>query len=97
MRVFLDDTRPTPEGFVRVYWPEEAIAHLKTGQVELISLDYDLGDGERRTGYDVLVWIEEAVREDGITPPAIRIHSDHRLGRIKMQMMADGITAAVSA
>ncbi len=25
MRVFLDDERPTPDGWVRVWWPDEAI------------------------------------------------------------------------
>lgn len=93
MRVFLDDTRPTPEGFVRVFWPDEAIELLKSGDVEIISLDYDLGDGEQRTGYDVLVWLDQAVREDGFEPPLVRIHSDHRLGRLKMQMLADAIMA----
>ncbi len=91
MRVFLDDSRPTPEGWVRVYWPEEAITLLETEEVELISLDYDLGDGERRTGMDVLVWLETAVAEGRIDAPLIRIHSDHRFGRIKMQMMAEAI------
>ncbi|WP_371814388.1 cyclic-phosphate processing receiver domain-containing protein [Ruegeria sp. HKCCA4812] len=56
-----------------------------------MSLDYDLGDHERGTGYDVLVWIEQAVGERGFVPPEIRIHSNHRSGRIKMQMMADQI------
>ncbi|WP_108852291.1 cyclic-phosphate processing receiver domain-containing protein [Albidovulum aquaemixtae] len=91
MRVFLDDIRMTPEGWVRVYWPEQAIALLETGDVELISLDYDLGDAERGTGIDVLVWLEDAVRERGFHPPEIRVHSDDRLARIKMQMMADSI------
>ncbi|WP_374046440.1 cyclic-phosphate processing receiver domain-containing protein [Massilia antarctica] len=26
MKVYLDDERATPPGWVRVYWPEEAIA-----------------------------------------------------------------------
>jgi hypothetical protein len=25
MKVFLDDERATPEGWVRVYWPDEAV------------------------------------------------------------------------
>ncbi len=55
MRVFLDDERATPDGWVRVYWPAEAIALLKTGAVEELSLDHDLGDDERGTGYDVVI------------------------------------------
>lgn len=52
---------------VRVYWPDETIAFLEKGGVELISLDHDLGDDERGTGYDVLLWIEEAV----VTSPGL--------------------------
>lgn len=55
MQVFLDDSRQTPLGWVRVYWPYQAIELLEGGEVEVISLDYDLGDHERGTGYDVLV------------------------------------------
>ncbi len=29
MKVYLDDERPTPDGWLRVYWPEEAITLLK--------------------------------------------------------------------
>ena len=50
----MDDKRDTPEGWVRVYWPHEAIELLKTGTVEEISLDHDLGDDDKGTGYDVV-------------------------------------------
>ncbi|MDE1348062.1 cyclic-phosphate processing receiver domain-containing protein [Vibrio aestuarianus] len=53
----------------RVYWPEEAIALLKQGTVTEISLDHDLGDDEHGTGYDVVLWIEEAVATRGFQPP----------------------------
>ena len=49
MKVFLDDERATPDEWVRVYWPNEAIALLQTGQVTEISLDHDLGDDARGT------------------------------------------------
>ena len=44
MKVYLDDIRETPEGWVRVYTAGEAIALLQTGRVQEISLDHDLGD-----------------------------------------------------
>jgi hypothetical protein len=47
MKVYLDDERTTPEGWHRVYWPDKAIALLKTGDVTQISLDHDLGDDDR--------------------------------------------------
>jgi len=64
MKVYLDDERETPEGWVRVYWPDEAIKLLSDGVVTEISLDHDLGDDTRGTGYDVVLWIEEAVVTD---------------------------------
>lgn len=84
MRVFLDDERATPDGWVRVYWPAEAIALLKTGAVEELSLDHDLGDDERGTGYDVVIWIEEAVALHNFMPPKIKVHSANSSAREKM-------------
>lgn len=84
MRVFLDDERSTPEGWVRVYWPDEAIALLESGAVEELSLDHDLGDDERGTGYDVVLWIEEAVALRGFKPPRISVHSANSSARDKM-------------
>lgn len=84
MRVFLDDERTTPEGRVRVYWPDEAVALLESGAVEELSLDHDLGDDERGTGYDVVLWIEEAVALRGFKPPRISVHSANSSARDKM-------------
>jgi hypothetical protein len=86
MKVFLDDERMTPEGWTRVYWPDEAIALLKTGKVEEISLDHDLGDDERGTGYDVVLWIEEAVATQDFVPPRMKVHSANSSARQKMEM-----------
>ncbi|MFM4712093.1 cyclic-phosphate processing receiver domain-containing protein [Aeromonas veronii] len=61
MKLYLDDERETPAECVRVFWPDEAIAWLKTGAVTEISLDHDLGDDNRGTGYDVILWIEKEV------------------------------------
>ena len=84
IRVYLDDERATPEGWVRVYWPSEAIELLETGQVEELSLDHDLGDDERGTGYDVILWIEAAVALRSFTPPKIFVHSANPPARAKM-------------
>ena len=86
MRVFLDDERNTPEGWIRVYWPDEAIELLKTGKVTEISLDHDLGDDDRGTGYDVVLWIEEAVFSNGFIPPVIKVHSANISARKKMEL-----------
>ncbi|WP_250537423.1 cyclic-phosphate processing receiver domain-containing protein [Caballeronia sp. AZ10_KS36] len=85
MKVFLDDERAPPDGWVRVYWPAEAIALLESGQVDELSLDHDLGDDERGTGYDVILWIEEAVALREFVPPKIRVHSANASAAAKMR------------
>lgn len=75
MKVFVDDFRPTPDGWVRVYTYEGAIEILKTGKVEQISLDNDLGT--KKEGYDVAKWIERQVFETTFRPPKIWVHSSN--------------------
>lgn len=85
MRVYLDDERITPDGWVRTYWPDEVIALLATGQVTELSLDHDLGDDARGTGYTVLLWLEEQVALHGMKPPRIHVHSANTSARLKME------------
>jgi len=90
MRVYLDDEREAPKGWERVYTPDQAITLLRTGNVEVISLDHDLGEMSRScytspiTGYDVLTFIEEAVINDSFVPPKILIHTANPSARDKM-------------
>ena len=64
--------------------PNEAIKLLETGAVVELSLDHDLGDDERGTGYDVVLWIEEAVALRDFKPPKIAVHSANSSAREKM-------------
>lgn len=91
MKVYLDDERETPEGWLRVYWPDEAIELLKTGSVSEISLDHDLGNDEKGTGYDVVLWIEEAVITQGFPPPVVHVHSANSSAREKMERGIESI------
>ena len=91
MKVYLDDERSTPDGWVRVYWPDEAIELLKTGKVQEISLDHDLGNDERGTGYDVVLWVEEAVMTKGFFPPKMSVHSANSSAREKMELGIEAI------
>lgn len=84
MRIFLDDERVTPEGWVRTYWPDEVITLLEQGGVTGLSLDHDLGDDERGTGYAVILWIEEAVAVRRFIPPKMFVHSANSSARVKM-------------
>lgn len=97
MKVFLDDMRATPAGWVRAYWPAEVIGLLETGAVEELSLDHDLGDDARGTGYDVICWIEEAVALRGFTPPRIVVHSANAAAAARMDAGIRAIDALVKA
>jgi hypothetical protein len=93
MRIYLDDERPTPDGWIRAYWPDEVIALLEQGGVTHVSLDHDLGDDERGTGYDVILWVEEAVATRGFLPPIISVHSANSSARMKMLAGIEAIEA----
>jgi hypothetical protein len=84
VKIFLDDERKPPEGWHLVSTPQEAIEWLQTGSVEEISLDHDLGD-EPDNGYQVILWIEEAVALRQFVPPKIRVHSANPSARQKME------------
>ncbi|WP_324741422.1 cyclic-phosphate processing receiver domain-containing protein [Pseudomonas veronii] len=75
MKVYLDDQRPAPVGWTRAYWPDEVIRLLRSRKVKVLSLDHDLGDDQRGTGYDVITWIEQEVALGRFTPPLILVHS----------------------
>ena len=99
MKVYLDDVRPAPDGWIRTWWPVEVIALLKTGEVTEISLDHDLGDHfgrpsdilYERTGYDVLLWIEQEVALEGFDPPIIHIHTANPVADVRMRAAVEAI------
>lgn len=91
MKVYLDDERKAPAGWIQVRWPQDAIALLKQGKVEEISLDHDLGDDARGTGYDVLLWLEEQVATKRFKPPEIHVHTANSSARRKMEMAVAAI------
>jgi len=88
MKIYLDDMRECPEGFILAKTALEAIELLKNNQVEEISLDHDLGDDKNLgTGYDVVKWIEEQVAVNNYIPPKIiKVHSANISARTKMEL-----------
>lgn len=52
VKIFLDDIRKTPAGYIRTYTVLETIEMLKkyNGRVEILSLDHDLGACDECTG-----------------------------------------------
>jgi hypothetical protein len=68
---------------------------LESGEVLELSLDHDLGDDQRGTGYDVILWIEEAVALRGFKPPRILVHSANASARERMLAGIRSIEAKV--
>lgn len=80
MRLYLDDVRPTPEGFdLRAWTAKEAIKFIDQGGITFISFDHDLGEEANGTGYDVAKFIEMRAVE-GIKPPLFDVHSANPVG-----------------
>ena len=91
MRVWLDDRREAPEGWVRVRTPEEAIELLRSGGVEALSLDHDLGldiGARERTGYDVLLRLEREVAAGRARPPAVMSVHSVNVGAVERMELA---------
>lgn len=86
MKIYLDDERPTPDGWIGCRWPQQVIELLKRGGVTHLSLDHDLGDDSVGTGYDVVLWIEQEVATTSFVPPVIAVHSANVSARAKMEL-----------
>lgn len=104
--LWLDDRRD-PHDFVAeggygfCLWSKtasQAINALETMEFDVVSLDHDLGlvgpNGENPgDGYDVILWIENAVRTKGWQPPEIQVHTDNPPARKRMEQAIQAILA----
>lgn len=85
MNIWLDDERPMPEGFdTHIKTPWEAIDLLKTGKVESISLDNDLGlfnYAAPNEGRHVAQWIEQAAFEGTLSRFTVMVHTANSVAR----------------
>lgn len=86
--IFLDDARDMPKSgryqVAKNYEDCVLLLELFGAELETIDLDYDLGN-QNETGYDVLVYM----KEHGIRPKSINVHSDHPEGARKMVKYAE--------
>jgi hypothetical protein len=91
VRIYLDDVRKTPYGWVRCYNTHELIKLFREheSEVEIISLDHDLGEGLDE-GIYFLNWLEEQLYMGSVQHlPEIRIHSDNPVGRKNLEAALD--------
>jgi len=94
MKLWLDDERPAPDGWVHVKTAFDAIHELtcnfNASAYAEVSLDHDLG--EEMTGYDVISWIEEvAFTYNDFCIPIVKVHTANSSARQKMVQAAANI------
>ena len=102
-----DVRKPWEHGYYGWMWvktADEAIAAFRTGNVEEASLDHDLTpqqtlggiygqvreDGQK-TGYDVVVWLEE--HPEYWPPKGVQVHSMNPAGAARMIQVINKIKA----
>lgn len=77
--LYMDDARRSPPGFVLARDAAECVELLKSCEVRVLSLDYDLGWG-KPTGMEAVRFIVA----ERCYPPVIYLHSSSHEGRRQM-------------
>lgn len=83
INLYIDDLRRCPDGFIVARNYNEAINIINNNQINILSLDHDLGideNGIEKNGYDIVKYL----CENGINPKKIYIHTDNVVGRDNM-------------
>ena len=92
-KVWLDDVRKAPAGWVHFKEIKSLINYYKKNYKKIteISLDHDLGDNVP-PGYDFLLWLEEMVYTGKYKKvPIIKVHSANPVGRKRMEQSIQSI------
>ena len=88
MKIWLDDIRKAPEGYVHCHSVNEAINVIKLANepIELLDLDHDLGDYaiDGGDGIKLLDWLAET---EQYYP--VKLHTMNPVGRENMQRLID--------
>jgi hypothetical protein len=82
VKLFLDDRRRCPAGYCLARTANKCIAMIKANRISVLSLDYNLGRGQLK-GYAVAKYIAA----NAAYPAKIIIHSNDRIGRIRMYQL----------
>lgn len=88
MNLYLDDLRPTPENYERVYDYDEFVNFInENGVPEFISFDHDLGEG--KTGFDCAKFLVEFCLDNGISEINFQVHSQNPVGKENIEKLLD--------
>lgn len=88
MKIWLDDIRKAPDGYVHCHSVNEAIRVIRHAKepVELLDLDHDLGDYavDGGDGIKLLDWLAETEQYY-----LVKLHTMNPVGRENMQRLID--------
>lgn len=85
-KLYLDDIRPIPFGFVGVCSYSEFVTFIEqNGLPDFISFDHDLG--EEKTGYDCAKMLVEYCLDRQITLPDFAVHSQNPVGKQNIESL----------
>lgn len=95
MKIYVDDIRETPEGYIRTYSVKETITLIKTAmayddKIEEISLDFDAREYYSYGGdyIKILEWLEELKYVEGKEPCKLfYLHTGNPVGRERMRQI----------
>lgn len=87
VRVWLDDVRPAPEGWVWTKTVQETRERIERGDVAEVSLDYDLDlTDPNHNGAEIAAWLRrQAMR--GFEIPVVHVHTANPHGGALMAQM----------
>ncbi|WP_054955803.1 cyclic-phosphate processing receiver domain-containing protein [Paenibacillus dakarensis] len=91
IHLYLDDWRSCPKGFALARNGEECLLMLRECDVDILSLDYELGPDQMNGGDVVALMVSEK-----LYPKQIYLHTSSSWGRKKMyEMLYDNMPAEV--
>ena len=92
MKLWIDDVRPAPDGWVWAKTSGEALSHIHTGVVREVSFDNDLGPGMLE-GWEIANEFLQLVRMDTIPAPAkAKCHSANVAARPRIEATCVDLT-----
>lgn len=100
-KLWLDDLRPAPPGWIHVKTANDAIEALMTNEFDEVSLDHDLGwteeGDELPSGYVVAQEIEKRARTGELKKLSWRLHTASPQGRFRMLLALENAERAWAA
>lgn len=92
IKLYLDDLRTTPNGFIRVYNYDDFINYInRNGLPDFISFEHDLGLG--KTGYDCAKFLVDYCLHNELKITEFTVHSQNPVGKENIEKLLNNFRA----